>query len=56
MKDINGKTNNVRTLIANLHKILWEGHDWKEVSLGSLISYASVKVGLLLFHVMMTNF
>ena len=29
MKDINGKTNNIRTLLANLHKILWDGHDWK---------------------------
>ena len=32
-----GRETNVRGLLASLHEVLWEGHNWKPISVGELL-------------------
>ena len=32
-----GRETNVRGLLASLHEVLWEGHNWKPISVGDLL-------------------
>lgn len=36
--------NNIRTLLSNLHTILWEGSRWKKVTLADLLDIKKVKL------------
>jgi len=39
-----GKRGNLRALLSNLHTIAWEGSDWKEVSISSLLDPSKLKL------------
>ena len=36
-----GRETNVRGLLASLHEVLWEGHNWKPISVGDLLQVNS---------------
>lgn len=40
----NGKEDNLRALLASLHEILWEGTNWKKVSMADLVMPKKVKI------------
>lgn len=41
--DESGGTKNVRTLLATMHTVLWEGAKWKPVTMADLIQPAKIK-------------
>jgi hypothetical protein len=40
----NTERKNVRSLLTSMHTVLWEGHKWKEISLGDVIESKRVKL------------
>eukprot|EP00603_Paraphysomonas_imperforata_P001000 CAMPEP_0114428178 /NCGR_PEP_ID=MMETSP0103-20121206/8784_1 /TAXON_ID=37642 ORGANISM="Paraphysomonas imperforata, Strain PA2" /NCGR_SAMPLE_ID=MMETSP0103 /ASSEMBLY_ACC=CAM_ASM_000201 /LENGTH=301 /DNA_ID=CAMNT_0001597371 /DNA_START=215 /DNA_END=1120 /DNA_ORIENTATION=- len=40
----NGKKRNVRTLLATMHTVVWEGCKWKPIGLGDVLSPKQVKL------------
>eukprot|EP01017_Pseudomicrothorax_dubius_P048358 TRINITY_DN8784_c0_g1_i9.p1 TRINITY_DN8784_c0_g1~~TRINITY_DN8784_c0_g1_i9.p1 ORF type:complete len:364 (+),score=88.92 TRINITY_DN8784_c0_g1_i9:183-1274(+) len=41
--------NNIRTLLCNLHEVLWEGTKWTQVSIASIVSNEDVHVSFFVF-------
>ena len=39
-----GRETNVRGLLASLHEVLWEGHNWKPISVGDLLQVKFRKI------------
>eukprot|EP01133_Synstelium_polycarpum_P016790 gene16790-19968_t len=39
----NGRKNNIRTLLATLHEVLWEGSGWDKIGTGAVIAPPQVK-------------
>ena len=53
-----GRETNVRGLLASLHEVLWEGHNWKPISVGELLQVKFTNTQLLISRVlsMLTTF